>query len=108
MMDIEVMVMPGKVTVKDTYTELIKILSDPAIDAVVLPELYMHNESMWFFIQDAVIKVAIENEPPPKHVKIEIITTLRKTPWMVGMVISALKQIGIDINNEVFTWVGKW
>ena len=108
MMDIQITVMPGKVTVKDTYTELIKILSDPAIDAVVLPEIYMHNESMWFFIQDAIIKVAIENEPPPKHVKIEIITTLRKTPWMVGMVISALKQIDVDVNNEVFVWVGKW
>ena len=108
MIDIQITVMPGKVTTEDTYMKLFRILSDPDLDAVILPELYMHNESMWFFIQDAVIKVAMENEPPPKHVKIEIITTLRKTPWMVGMVISALKQIGVDVNNEVFTWVGKW
>ena len=108
MMDIEVMVMPGKVTVKDTYTELIKILSDPAIDAVVLPELYGHHESMWFFIQDAVIRVAMENEPPPKHVKIEIITTLKKTLWTVAMVINALDKIGVDLNNDVFVWVRKW
>jgi len=107
-MNIGIEVISYKKTAQEIYTELIKILSDPAIDAVVLPELYGHHESMWFFIQDAVIRVAIVGNPPPIHVKAEIITTLRKTPWMVGMVISALKQIGIDINNEVFVWVGKW
>jgi len=108
MIDIQITVMPGKVTVEDTYMKLFRILSDPDLDAVILPELYMHNESMWFFIQDAIIKVAIENEPSPKHVKIEIITTLKKTLWMVGMVINALDKIGVDLNNDVFVWVGKW
>ena len=98
-------VYPSKVTVDDLYKQLVNLFGT-GLDAVKIP-LHLHRDTTVIFLDNAVVMVGISNEPY-RHVEVDIITKLSELHWLVAMVMDMLEQAGVNIESEVFTWVGKW
>ena len=105
MMHVIISIYPSKITVDDLYKQLVNLFGT-GLDAIKIPAHY-HREATIVFLDNAVIWIEINNEPY-RHVEIVIITKLSELHWLVAMVMDMLEQANVDVNNEVFVWVGKW
>ncbi len=105
MMHVIISIYPSKVTVEDLYKQMVGIFSN-SLDVVKIP-LHHYRNTTVIFLDNAVVMIGISNEPY-KHVEVDVITKLSELHWLVAMVMDMLEQANVDVNNEVFTWVGKW
>jgi len=105
MMHVVISVYPSKITVDDLYKQMVGFFST-GLDAVKIP-LHLHRDTTVIFLDNAVVMVETAKEPY-KHVEVDIITKLSELHWLVAMVMDMLEQANVDVNNEVFVWVGKW
>ncbi len=104
MMHVIISIYPPKTTVDDLYKQLVGFFGT-GLDAVKIP--YLHRDTTVIFLDNAVVMVEIAKEPY-RHVEVGIITKLSELHWLVALVMDMLEQANVDVNNEVFTWVGKW
>jgi len=105
MMHVIISIYPSKITVDDLYKQLVGFFGT-GLDAVKIP-LHLHRDTTVIFLDNAVVMVETAKEPY-RHVEIDIITRLSNLHWLIAMVMDMLEQANVDVNNEVFTWVGKW
>ncbi len=105
MMHVIISIYPSKTTVDDLYKQLVGFFGT-GLDAVKIP-LHHYRNTTVIFLDNAVVMIGISNEPY-KHVGVDVITKLSELHWLVALVMDMLEQANVDVNNEVFTWVGKW
>ena len=105
MMHVVISIYPSKITVDDLYKQLVGFFGT-GLDAVKIP-LHLHRDTTVIFLDNAVVMVETAKEPY-RHVEVDIITKLSELHWLVAMVMDMLEQANVNIESEVFTWVGKW
>jgi hypothetical protein len=105
MMHVVISIYPSRITVDDLYKQLVGFFGT-GLDAVKIP-LHLHRDTIVIFLDNAVVMVGISNEPY-RHVEVDIVTKLSELHWLVALVMDMLEQAGVNIESEVFTWVGKW
>jgi len=103
MMHVIISIYPSKID--DLYKQLVDFF-DTGLDAVKIP-LHLHRETTVIFLDNAVVMVGVSNEPY-RHVEVDIITRLSNLHWLIAMVMDMLEQASVNIESEVFVWVGKW
>jgi len=104
-MHVIISIYPSKITVDDLYKQMVGIFSN-SLDAVKIP-LHLHRDTTVIFLDNAVVMVEIAKEPY-RHVEIDVVTRLSNLHWLIAMIMDMLEQADVNIESEVFTWVGKW
>jgi len=105
MMHVIISVYPSKITVDDLYKQLVGFFGT-GLDAVKIP-LHHYRNTTVIFLDNAVVMVEIAKENY-RHVEVDVIARLSNLHWLIAMVMDMLEQANVDVNNEVFVWVGKW